>query len=340
MRTPHALLALLALSAAPLVAQVPQGRTGAALARAEVKEWEVPYGARTRPRDPYADVQGRVWFVGQVGNYVAYLDSRSGEFKRYEIDPGTNPHNLVVEKGMVWMTGNRNGKLVKLDPKTGAITSYQIPDSTVRDPHTMVFDEKGIAWFTAQNSNAIGRFDPATGQFRLWKTGERTRPYGIEIDGKGQPWVVLFGTNRLATIDPASLQLRTIALPNDSTRPRRIAVMPNGDVYWGDYTRGMLGRMDARTGAFEEWALPLGRISMPYAMAKDDRDRVWVAQNGSRGTPATLVAFDTKAKRFVAEAVAGAPDANTIRHMTFDPATRKIWFGTDQGAVGHIVVPR
>ena len=25
--------------------------------------------------------------------------------------------------------------------------------------------------------------------------------------------------------------------------------------------------------------------------------------------------------------------------MTFDPGTRRIWFGTDQGAIGRITVP-
>ena len=106
------------------------------------KEWEVPYGADTRPRDPYADAQGRVWFVGQNGNYIAYLDNKTGNFKRFEIDPGTNPHNLVVEKGMVWFTGNRNNRIVKLDPATGKLTTYMIPDAAVRDPHTMTFDPK------------------------------------------------------------------------------------------------------------------------------------------------------------------------------------------------------
>src|SRR5678815_5313071 len=79
---------------------------------------------------------------------------------------------------MVWFTGNRNNRIVRLDPATGKLTTYRIPDATVRDPHTMVFDPKsGVAWFTAQQAGAVGRFDPATGQFRLWKTGDDTRPY-------------------------------------------------------------------------------------------------------------------------------------------------------------------
>ena len=75
-------------------------------------------------------------------------------------------------------------------------------------------------------------------------------------------------------------------------------------------------------------------------MTTDDRDNIWVAQNGYPGTPSTLVAFDPKTKKFVAEVPVGKPENNTIRHMTFDKSTRLIWFGTDQGAIGRITVPR
>src|SRR5256885_15764942 len=73
-----------------------------------VKEWKVPW-EKTVPRDPSVDAEGRVWFVGQMGNYVARLDPARGEFKRYEIDPGTYPHDLVVgPHNEIWFTGNRN----------------------------------------------------------------------------------------------------------------------------------------------------------------------------------------------------------------------------------------
>lgn len=304
------------------------------------REFEVPYGARTRPRDPFADAQGHVWFVGQNGNYIGRLDPKSGEFRRYEIDPGTNPHNLVVEKGMVWFTGNRNNRLVKLDPATGKITTYMIPDSSVRDPHTITFDHRsGVAWFTAQNAGAVGRFDPATGKFRIWKTGDNTRPYGIVLDSKGRPWFDLFGTNAIATIDPHTFELQRYPLPNDRTRPRRIAITSDDQLWYGDYTRGFLGHLDPKTGRTEEWALPAGAASLPYGMATDDRDIIWVAQNGREKVPATIVAFDPRARKFVAEIPVGTPGPNTIRHMTFDRASRQLWFGTDQGAIGKISIP-
>jgi virginiamycin B lyase len=336
MRALRALVPSLLLAPAIVAAQPPSP----AVAQFEPKEWEVPYGADTRPRDPFADAQGRVWFVGQNGNYVAYVDSKSGAFKRFEIDAGTNPHNLVVEKGMVWFTGNRNNRIVKLDPNTGKLTTFMIPDSSVRDPHTITFDQKsGIAWFTAQTAGVVGRFEPATGKFRLWKTGSQSRPYGIVLDSKGRPWFDLFGTNKIATIDPQSFELKTYDIADQGARPRRIAITSDDQIYWGDYTRGFLGHLDPKTGKMDEWAMPAGKASLPYGMTTDDRDHIWVAQNGMPNVPATLVAFDPRAKKWVAEIPVGKPGPNTIRHMTFDKTTRKIWFGTDQGSIGKISVP-
>ena len=332
---------LVAVVPSVLGAQARSANPASVASVTQPREWEVPYGAKTRPRDPFADAEGRVWFVGQEGNYVARLDPATGEFRRYEIDPGTNPHNLVVEKGMVWFTGNRNNRLVRLDPRSGKLTTYMIPDSSVRDPHTMVFDRKsGVAWFTAQGAGVVGRFDPKTEKFRLWKTGAGTRPYGIVLDSKGQPWFDLFGTNKLATIDPATERLREYTIASsDRARPRRIAITSDDQLYWGDFVRGFVGHLDPATGKMEEWPLPAGPSSSPYAMTSDDRDVIWLAQAGFPDRAASLVAFDPRAKRFIAEVPVGKPGYNTIRHMTFDRATRQIWFGTDQGSIGRIPVP-
>ena len=305
----------------------------------EPKEWTVPW-ERTRPRDPIMDQSGRVWFVGQVGNYIAYLDSKSGQFKRYQIEDGTGPHNINLdERGGVWFTGNRNGKLYSLDPTSGTLKTIAL-DPAVRDPHTMTWDKSGIAWFTAQNSNYVGRLDRATGAVRLWKMPvTRSNPYGIVVDTKGQPWFDEFGTNKIGTIDPKTLELKEYSLPNDRTRPRRIALTSDDAIWYGDYTRGYLGRLDPKTGAVEEWAMPSGATSMPYAMTSDDRDRLWLAETGVQ--PNRLVGFDSKTKSWVASipVPSNGATANTIRHMTFDRSTRQIWFGTDAGTIGAVKVP-
>jgi virginiamycin B lyase len=304
-------------------------------------EWTVPWGAQDRPRDPYVAPDGNVFFVGQNGNYVARLDPRTGEFKRYEIDQGTHPHNLIVDPaGMVWYAGNRNGMIGKLDPATGAITRYPMPDPTVRDPHTLIFDQKGNIWFTAQQSGAVGHLDVKTGEIRLVKTGAGTRPYGIVINSKGVPWFNLFGTDKIATIDPATMVVKTYQLPDPRARGRRIALTSDDVVWYGDYQRGFLGRLDPNEAdpKVTEIPLPAGEASLPYALATDDKDRIWFSETGTK--PNRLIGYDPKTKQFFGATPIGREDNNTIRHMYFDKKTGLLWFGTDQGTVGRADVSK
>ena len=244
-----------------------------------VKQFEVPWGREGRPRDPAVHPDGSIFFVGQEANYVARLDPRTGEFKKYDIEAGANPHTCVVDaRGIVWYTGNRNGTIGRLDPSTGEVTSFKTPEG-IRDPHTMVWDKQGNLWFTAQNAGAVGHFNVTTKAFRIVKTADRSRPYGIVMDSRGRPWFNLFGTNMIGTVDPQSLELKTYPVGDARTRDRRIAIDANDRLYYTDYSRGYLGRLDPATGKTEEWALPGGATSLPYAMAIDDRNRVWVAES-------------------------------------------------------------
>jgi virginiamycin B lyase len=315
---------------------VAQGRAGSVAP--QLKEHNESWMVGTRPRDAFADQKGRVWFVGQEGNYVGRLNT-DGSIQRFEVDPGTNPHNLVVNAhGEVWFTGNRNNRLVKMDPETGKITTYMIPDAAVRDPHTMMFDQKGNAWFTAQNSGFVGHFIPTTGQFKLFKMDQGSRPYGLVIDKNGRPWFDLFGTNKIGTIDPNTMAFKTYVLPNERSKPRRIEVTSDGSVWYGDYTRGYLGRLDPATGKTEEWLLPGGAGSLPYGMAVDDQDRIWIAETGPT-MPNNIVSFNTKTRAFEHNIPIGDDTPNSIRHMQFDPKTRTIWFGQDRGFIGSLKLP-
>jgi virginiamycin B lyase len=302
-----------------------------------IKEWPVPW-ENSRPRDPAVAPDGKIWFVGQVGNYLARLDPVSGEFKRYEIDPGTNPHDVIVDgKGQPWFAGNRNGMIGRLDPVTGAITRYPMPDSAARDPHTMVFDTQGDIWFTLQQSNFVGHLATRTGKIRLVKMpASRSLPYGIALDPSGRPWFDLFGTNKIGTIDPKTMELKEYSLPDPMSRPRRIALTRDGGVWYVDYTRGFLGRLDPVTGAVKEWQNPGGRGSLPYGMTVDDADRLWFVETGTQ--PNKLVGFDPKTERFFS--VSPIPSGGgTVRYMIFDAKTRVIWFGTDRNTIGRAQVP-
>ena len=83
--------------------------------------------------------------------------------------------------------------------------------------------------------------------------------------------------------------------------------------------------------------MPSGGLSLPYAMATDDQDRIWLAETGVQ--PNALVAFDPRSRKWVASVPVGAKAPNTIRHMVFDRRTRQLWFGSDLNTIGSAKVP-
>lgn len=299
----------------------------------QIDEWSVPW-EDTRPRDPFVDSRGMVWFVGQRGDYVASLNPETGEFKRFDLPEGAGPHNLLVdEDGMVWYAGNRQAHIGRLDPGTGLITKFPMPDEAARDPHTLIMDHEGRIWFTVQGGNFIGRLDRESGHVDLIASPvEGSRPYGIVFDPSGKPWIALFGTNKLATVDTETLDLTVIDLPREEARPRRLQTTSDGSVWYVDYATGMLGRYDPTEGTFEEWQMPAGRRAKPYGMAVDKRDRLWFVETGPK--PNKFVGFDPSSKTFISSTPVPS-GGGTIRHMFYDELRDEIWFGSDANTVGR-----
>ena len=137
MRAIAAASAALLLSTAVAPPAPVSAQAGPAAETVPIREWTVPW-EKSRPRDPAVAEDGRIWFVGQAGNYIAVLEPSTGEFERYEIEAGTNPHNLVLDdEGHVWYAGNCNGRIGRLDPDTREVEIFPMPDSAARDPHTL-----------------------------------------------------------------------------------------------------------------------------------------------------------------------------------------------------------
>jgi virginiamycin B lyase len=313
------LLGLAAAVAAPSQVQ-------AQAANFDMKEWSIERGGRSR--DPYVAPDGKVFFAGQQGNYVGSVNPATGEVKYYEIEESTNPHTVIVDdSGFVWYAGNRNGRIGKLNPANGEFKTF--PTGEARDPHTMHFDGKGNIWFSSQGSSRIGRLNMTTGKVELINPlGEqRANPYGLDLDSQGRVFVSLFATNKIAMVTPdMNFKIFDTA---EGGQVRRNAVTPDGMVWYVDYRRGFVGRLDPNTGQTKEWASPGGSQSRPYAITADDQGRLWVSETGPEKK---LVAFDPKTEKFFANIEV----SHNIRHMMFDPKTGTMWFGTDANTIGRV----
>ncbi|MET0986587.1 MAG: lyase [Steroidobacteraceae bacterium] len=310
---------------------------GAQTITPQLDDWKVPW-PNSRPRDPDVDRNGIVWFVGQTGDYVAAFDPKNAQFRRIDLERGTGPHNLILgEDGAIWYSGNRVGNIGRLDPEQGIVVEKIALPAGIRDPHTLIGDGKGHIWFTAQASNTIGRLTLAGHKVdAVTVPTPNSLPYGIAVDARGRPWANLLGTNELASVDPKTLKLERIATPRKEARTRRVAVASDGAIWYTDYAAGHLGRFDPKTRKFSEWALPSGAAARPYAMAIDDRQRVWVADSGAQ--PNHLLAFDMASAKFVSDVE--IKNANgAVRHMVFHAPGRALWFGTDTDYLVRVKVP-
>ena len=326
---------LTALAGIIMLAATAAMPSSTAAGAAEIEEWTVPW-ANTRPRDPFT-VDGRVvWFAGQAGDYIGRLDAATGDFSRLELGPGSGPHNLIVgADGSVWIAGNRQGFIGRYR-EGGTVRRIAMPEAAARDPHTLVFDGAGHIWFTLQGSNMLGWLRMTDEKVALVKVPvPRARPYGIVIDDAHRPWVALFGSNRIATVDPETMKYRDFELPRADSRPRRLVWRGDGFLWYGDYRGGRLGRLDPRDGSVTEWALPAGATARPYAMAADNRGRIWLVETGLH--PNRFVAFDVAAEKFTTKLEVPS-GGGTVRNMMFHAPTRSIWFGTDSNTIGRLSV--
>lgn len=313
--------------AVAVLLMLPAGATAQQKPDLSLREWPVEWGGRVR--DPAVAPDGRVWFVGQQGNYIAVFDPATETFRRYEIESGTNPHNLIVdERGIVWYAGNRNGRIGRLDPASGEIRTIMTGEA--QDPHTLVFDGRGSIWFTSQGSNRVGRLNMETLEVELVQPYDQpSNPYGIVIDDQETPWVALLRVGIIAKIDPDTMTVTHFRQGDASSRSRRLAWTKDGMLWYGDEARGMLGRINPATGEVREWQVPGGPGARPYALTKDGLDRIWFSETGPEKR---LVGFDPKTEQFFAM----TPVSGTIRHMFFDAKTGAMWFGTDANNLGRI----
>lgn len=290
----------------------PEGKLIAGPVKVTMKLWEAPTPG-SRPHDPLAARDGSLWYTGQMANVLGRIDPKTGKIKEYPLKTAhSGPHGLKEDRqGNIWFTGNTGALIGKLNPKTGQVTEYKMPDPEAKDPHTLVFDKKGILWFTVQNANRIGRLDPKTGDIKLLTPPTpKSRPYGMALDSKNDHlFVVQFGVNSIARVDTRTLEMKEYKLPDEKARPRRVAITPDDIVWYTDYARGYLGRLDPKTGKVTEYLSPAGPKSAPYGISAI-KGALWYSE--SEAKPTTVVRFDPKTEKFQSWPIPGG--GNIVRN--------------------------
>jgi virginiamycin B lyase len=117
----------------------------------------------------------------------------------------------------------------------------------------------------------------------------------VVITTGGVPFICDFGTNKIISVDPATMAIKEYELPDAASRPRRIAITRDDIIWYADYSRGYLGRLDPKTGKVSEWPSPSGPKSQPYGITALN-GAIWYVESAIK--PNVLVRFDIKTEKF------------------------------------------
>ena len=169
--------------------------------------------------------------------------------------PHTGPHGLAEDKdGNIWFTGNNLGLIGKLDPKHRHHRISAAGPEVRRTRTRSIFDR------TASCGSPCSRETSLAGSIRRAATSNsstrrpKSRPYGLMINSKGSPGFV----------DSASTRSRTSTRRRWRSRNTRCRMplaaaparaRPDDTIWYTDFARGMLGRLDLRNGRGEGMAL-------------------------------------------------------------------------------------
>lgn len=82
-------------------------------------------------------------------------------------------------------------------------------------------------------------------------------------------------------------------------------------VWYTDFSRGYLGRLDPASGKVSEWQSPSGPRSQPHGISAIG-EVIWYSESGTK--PNTVVRFDPRSGNFQSWAIPGGGDI--VRHTS------------------------
>lgn len=292
----------------------------------KVSEWQLP--APMFARSTAAAPDGSIFLAVPNDNKVLRFDPRAQTFREWEMPRGHQPNSVVVDRnGTAWTAGFGNGTIGRLRPATGMIAEFAVP-SAGGGPHSLALSEDGeTLWFTLQTGDRLGSLDTATGRIAEYDTSGA--PTGIAIDRNGNIWWCRSTDNKLGRLDPRSGRISELDLGR-GTRPRRIALAPDGMLWVTLYGKGQVARVNPQTLKVVKTIQLPGSNAGVHSVVLDAAGFVWVNEIKS-----DVVLRLDPAGESVLSIRLPSPN-NGIRNLSIDAAGR-IWYaGAHNGRLGAI----
>jgi virginiamycin B lyase len=143
-------------------------------------------------------------------------------------------------------------------------------------PTALAIGPNGAVWFTIEFSDAIGVF--RNGKIdRISKGSQNLEPLGLAADGAGGAWYTDTPIRAISHISSDG-SIQSFPLSTPIVRLGRLAIAPDGAVWFGDVTTASVTRLN--DGVFTRHDVSsLG--ATPYGVAVDPTDTVWITLQGA-----------------------------------------------------------
>jgi virginiamycin B lyase len=220
------------------------------------------------------------------------------------------PHDVVVDaNGTAWYSSFGEQNLGKLDPRSGKVTEFPIELNKPGFPTgslALRTDRDGNLWLGNMYQARIVKFDPKAEKFQFWSLPREAdidaaqvnmvSPQFSHVDGK--VWSQNNGFAAVHRLDLASGKIETWEPFKNAPKGEAhniYDVIPDSknNVYFTDFRQRHIGRIDAKTGEGNLYAMPTS-ASAPRRGMMDAQDRLWFGQyRGNR-----IAMFDTRTETF------------------------------------------
>ena len=222
--------------------------------------------------------------------------------------PLIQPHDVVLDKkGMIWYSNFGEQNIGRVDPKTGAVKEFSVGISKPDFPTGILAlrnDREGKLWIGNMYQASIARFDPATEKFNFYQPEKKDNLPSTQLNQMavmnagvdGKVWAQNSGFAGIHRFDLATGKVETWAPFKDTGDVHNIYDVisdSHNNVYFTDFRKQEIGRIDAKTGQVSLYTMPTKGAS-PRRGNMDDQDRLWFGEY--RGHKIGM--FDTRTETF------------------------------------------
>lgn len=167
-------------------------------ASGEIRVWKSPrgvgpYGITTTPG-------GDVYFASLAGNYIARVDTSSGEAT--VIEPPTPAQGArrvwADSRGRIWVSYWNTGQVGMYDPAARTWREWKLPGNA--HAYAVWVDGKDHVWLSDWSTNSLVRFDPISEKFDSFPSNRARADVRQMLGRSGEVWGAESGLDRLVMV--------------------------------------------------------------------------------------------------------------------------------------------